>query len=43
MVREIATLETLSILITSVGMIMALTYYTLTIRNQNKTRARASI
>jgi len=31
-------LETISILLTSVGMIIALSYYALTIRNQNRTR-----
>jgi hypothetical protein len=29
------TLQTLSIIISSVGMMIALTYYALTIRNQN--------
>ena len=33
-----ATIQTISILISSIGMIIALTYYMLTIRNQNKTR-----
>jgi len=32
------TLQTISILVSSIGMIVALVYYTLTIRNQNKTR-----
>ena len=32
------TLQTTSILVSSVGMIIALVYYTLTIRNQNRTR-----
>lgn len=32
------TLQTYSIILTGVGMIIALAYYTLTIRNQNRTR-----
>jgi len=35
---EPVTLQTYSILLTGVGMIIALVYYTLTIRNQNRTR-----